>query len=303
MWGVKKETIITLNPIVQKAMSDETDEIKIKPIVTFSVSGKKLTHRQLEALAMVQSLSSQTRASHELGIATPVLHRHIKKAEEKLGRHLVETTATGTRLTALGEKIVDEFGRYRARVKKHEKFTIGCTPVTMDAVLEAVSDVEDKEALFEIYIGDDHLNERLLRLGELDVIIFDDPVNVYMHEDRGRYFELFMDTMLHCRRGNKYAKYRYGAQRLGFRHLEIMGESHKIVKWISDLESLIRSDLSFFLNRSLAGTLLNNKILDLEEVPELNHAIMILVLQDDDKIEMLIDRLRAGYKENGMLLS
>jgi hypothetical protein len=207
---------------------------------------------------------------------------------------LVETTATGTKLTELGERLVDEFGRYQARVKKHEKFTIGCTPITMNTVLKAVSDVEGTEPLFEVYIGDDYLNERLLRLGELDIVIFDDPVNVYMHEERGRYFELFMDMLMHCKRGEKYARYRYGAQRLGFKHLEFTGQPYRIEKWVSDLDSLENSGLSFFINQSVAVEF-TDKMSELEEVPELNHAIMTLVVREDPIIDELIERIRARY--------
>lgn len=276
-------------------MKKDSSDIKIKPIVLFSIDGKTLTYRQLEALAQIQRLASQTRASKELGIATPVLHRHIKKAEGKLGMPLIETAATGTRLTELGERIINEFGRYQARVKRHEMFTIGCTPITMNTVLTALSDVEDFEALFDVYIGDDYLNERLLRLGELDIVIFDDPVNVYMHEERGRYFELFMDTLMHCDRGDKYARYRYGAQRLGFKHLEIKAVPHQIVSWVSDVDSLLKSDLSFFLNQSIASEL-KIKNSDLKPVRELNHAIMTLIVREDPVLDELIIQLRNRYK-------
>jgi molybdate transport repressor ModE-like protein len=270
-------------------------EVEIKPRVLFSIDGKTLTYRQLEALAQVQSLSSQTQASRELGIATPVLHRHIKKAEGKLGMALIETTATGTRLTELGERIVSEFGRYQARVKRHDKFTIGCTPITMDTVWEAVTDVEGAEPLFEIYIGDDYLNERLLRLGELDIVLFDDPVNVYMHEERGRYFELFMDTLVHCDRGKKYGRYRYGAQRLGFKHLEFIGKKYEVVQWISDVDSLVESGLSFFINRSKTMDL-DLRDAKLQPVQELKHAIMILIVNEDPILDKLITAVRTRYK-------
>jgi molybdate transport repressor ModE-like protein len=272
-------------------MIKKQSEVEIKPIVLFSIQGKKLTHRQLEALALIEGLSSQTRASKELGIATPVLHRHIKKAEDKLGMPLIRTTPTGTKLTELGERIVDEFGRYKAKVKRHDKFTIGCTPITMDTVLEAISEVEKEEPVFDIYIGDDYLNERLLRLGELDIVIFDDPVNVYMHEERGRHFELFMDTLIHCDRGEKYARYRYGAQRLGFKHLEFKNKPYRIVKWVSDPNALLNSNLSFFLNRSFASNLDFNNI-KFEEVPELNHAIMTLIVREDSILDDLIMHIR-----------
>ena len=275
-------------------MPDDIDDIKIKPIVTFSVGGQKLTHRQLEALALVQSLASQTQASKELGIATPVLHRHIKKAEGKLGMPLVSATATGTRLTELGERIVAEFGRYKARVSRHERFTIGCTPITMNAVLEAVSEVEGDKHVFDIYIGDDLLNERLLRLGELDVVIFDDPVNVYIHEERGRYFELFHDTLMHCDRGPDHARYRYGAQRLGFKHLEFTCKPFNIRKWVSDTDSLMDSDLSFFINKSVVSKIKSVDV-DLQPVKELEHAIMTLVVREDPGIDELIGRIRARY--------
>lgn len=276
-------------------MSDETDEVRIKPVVTFSVDGKKLTFRQLEALARVSALASQTAASREMGIAPPVLHRHIKKAEAKIGRTLVVTTATGTRLTELGERLVSEFGRYQARVARHEKFAVGCTPVTMDLVLRAVSELEGRDSKFEVYIGDDYLNERLLRLGELDIVLFDDPVNVYMHEERGRYFELFHDILLHCNRGEKYVKYRYGAQRLGFKHLEFKNISFHIERMVSDIDSLVNSGSSFFINKSISGQITNDTVA-LEPITELEHAIMTLVVREDPEVDELITRIRTRLK-------
>ena len=273
------------------------DDVKIKPVVTFSVDGRKLTYRQLEALARVSALASQTAASKELGIAPPVLHRHIKKAEAKLGRPLVRTTATGTSLTELGERLVSEFGRYQARVARHEKFAIGCTPITMGVVLKAVSEEEEGgEPKFDVYIGDDYLNERLLRLGELDIVLFDDPVNVYIHEDRGRYFELFHDTLMHCDRGEKYVKYRYGAQRLGFKHLEFKNIPFVIEKIVSDIGSLTNSGRSFFINQSISSQL-EVKSLKLEPIKELTHAIMTLVVREDPEIDDLIAQIKAGYRE------
>jgi molybdenum-dependent DNA-binding transcriptional regulator ModE len=278
-------------------MPDEESEVRIKPVITFSVNGKKLTFRQLEALARVSALASQTAASKEMGIAPPVLHRHIKKAEAKLGRSLVDTTATGTRLTELGENLVSEFGRYQARVQRHEKFTIGCTPITMGVVLEALSEEERLEPKFDVYIGDDYLNERLLRLGELDIVLFDDPVNVYMHEDRGRYFELFHDTLMHCDRGEKYVRYRYGAQRLGFKHLEFKNIPFKIEKNVSDINSLAKSGRSFFINRSISSQL-DDATLELEPIKELTHAIMTLVVREDPVLDELIEKIRAKYRQS-----
>jgi molybdenum-dependent DNA-binding transcriptional regulator ModE len=277
-------------------MSDDVDEVKIKPVVTFSVDGKKLTFRQLEALARVSALASQTAASRELGIAPPVLHRHIKKAEAKLGRRLVDSSATGTKLTELGERLVSEFGRYQARVARHEKFTIGCTPITMGVVLEAVSELEGAKPKFDVYIGDDYLNERLLRLGELDIVLFDDPVNVYMHEERGRYFELFHDTLLHCDRGEIYVKYRYGAQRLGFKHLEFKRIPFQIEKMVSDIDSMISSGRSFFINRSISSRIADESV-KLVPIKELTHAIMTLVVREDEIIDEIIAQIRAGYGE------
>lgn len=225
-------------------------EPEIEPSVALLVGGKRLTTRQLEVLSAVHREGSQNRAATRLGISTSVLHRYVSQAEGKVGRPLVVTSPGGSELNELGMRIAMEHEALEARMRRGGSTVVGCTIVTEDLLLNALSKI-DRDGICELIISDDARNLRDFQAGMMDLLVLDDPL--YLYDLEGvNWQEVAADRLLHVDNGPRYGRFMYGAQRIGFRHLETKGVHYEVDGAFRSLSALQRSGRSFFVNESLA---------------------------------------------------
>jgi len=104
---------------------------------------------------------------------------------------------------------------------------VGCSIVTEDLLLSVLSRI-DTSGPYDLIISDDERNLKDFRAGLMDIAVIDDPLNVYEFDD-ARWEEVAEDQLIHVNKGSKYMRYRYGAQRIGFRHLESEGMEYNII--------------------------------------------------------------------------
>ena len=225
--------------------------MKLEPKVGLEVNGVNLTSHQLEVIYAIYRNGSQRSAARSLGITTPVLNRYVRQIEAKTHTKLADSTPTGTVLTDEGEKIAKEFAALNARMAKTTSLVVGCTIITEELLLSSLSKV-DPEGRFDLIISDDQRNLKDFRAGMMDLVVLDDPLFAFDEED-AMFDEIGFDRLLHVDRGPTYLRFLYGAQRIGFKHLEVNGRTYRIERTERSLASLVRSNLSFFVNESLAA--------------------------------------------------
>ena len=219
--------------------------------MALEVNGVDLTSHQLEVIYAIYCHGSQRSAARSLGIAPPVLNRYVRQIEAKTELKLVTSTLTGTVLTMEGEKIAMEYAALRTRMAKSTSLVVGCTIITEDLLLSSLSKV-DPEGKFDLIISDDQRNLRDFHAGLMDFVVLDDPLFAF-DESEALFDEIGFDRLVHVDRGPTYLRFLYGAQRIGFKHLEAMGRTYRIERAERSLASLVRSNLSFFVNESLAA--------------------------------------------------
>jgi molybdate transport repressor ModE-like protein len=232
------------------ALSD-ISRMDLEPRVALVVNGADLTPHQLEVVHAIYRHGSQRSAARSLGITTPVLNRYVRQIEAKTRLKLAESTPSGTVLTPEGEKIAREYAALQARLAKSTSPVVGCTIITEDLLLSSLSKV-DPEGRFDLIISDDQRNLKDFRAGLMDLVVLDDPLNAF-DESEALFEEIGFDRLLHVDRGPCYLRFRYGAQRIGFKHLEASGRKFQVERTERSLTALVRSNLSFFVNESLAA--------------------------------------------------
>ncbi|MDY6866033.1 MAG: LysR family transcriptional regulator [Halobacteriota archaeon] len=275
--------------------------MKIIPQISLLIGDKRLSIRQLEALSEISKTRSQTQAARILGISTPVLHRYIKRGEGELGFSLIKTTPTGSILTPEGIEIVNAYKRYlKATLPPNRDISIGCSVITQYLLLESLSSLEEDGGIFNVYIGDDETNRRLLELGELDLVIFDDPLHVYDYEGDLLYKEIAFDTLYHVYRGKSYIKYRYGAQRIGFKHLISEGIDYRIEYNTSSVSPLLSGKLSYFINQSIVSRL-DLSIKSDTSPRTFKHAIIAMILRESDELFKLVSEMKRHAEKFGFI--
>ncbi|MBI0583111.1 MAG: LysR family transcriptional regulator [Methanomassiliicoccus sp.] len=225
-------------------------ELKLEPAVALRVGGATLTERQLEVLRAVYEEGSQNRAAARMGIATPVLNRHLAHIEAKVRTELLVATPRGTTLNEEGERIALEYIALSRRMEHSGGTVVGGTIVSEELLLAALT-TADPEGECELIISDDRRNLRDFNAGLMDVVVLDDPQYLFDLEGT-RWQEVATDRLLHVDRGPRYAGCVYGAQRIGFRHLESVGAEFRVVRHFRSPEMMAASGLSFFINESLA---------------------------------------------------
>lgn len=225
-------------------------ELKLEPSVILKVEGRTLTARQLDVLRAVFEEGSQNQAARRMGITTPVLNRYLGQIEAKVGTPLLTATPRGTVLNDEGERITLEYIALCQRMLSSGGTVIGGTIVSEELLLGALSKA-DPEGTCDLTISDDGRNLRDFRAGLMDVVVLDDPLNLFDLEGV-MWQEVATDRLLHVDRGPRYARFMYGAQRIGFRHLESAGTPYSIERTYRSLDMMADSGLSFFVNESLA---------------------------------------------------
>jgi len=80
--------------------------------------------------------------------------------------------------------------------------------------------------------------------------VLDDPLSAYEAEG-AEWEEVGHDRLLHVRKGADYGRFRFGPQRLGFRHLDSTKVKYRVVRTYSSLAAMVRSNHSYFVSESL----------------------------------------------------
>lgn len=255
--------------------------LKARPCITFEFANGRVTERELEALMAILETGSQKDAARRLGISLPVLHRRIASAEHKMGESLVVTDNRGTTLREMGEQLLNAYDEFTRRTRPATSPLVACTPITRPRVHQALSRIERERRRVSIIVSDDETNVRLFVSGQVDLMILDDPIFAYETFRDHIVKELGRDTLMMVDRGEEFAQFRYGPQRLGFEYLDQQGIPYRVVRFISESDSLLDSKLSFFINENLAlrkgltRRSLSTKIIS-------DYAIMAVVHEDSE---------------------
>lgn len=263
--------------------------MEIEPAISLVINGVSVTSHNLEVLKAVYEEGSQKQAASKLGISVPVLHRYLRRMEERIGVRLLVTSPSGTGLTEEGERIVIEYSALRARVRTGESVVVGGTIITEELLLSALSRI-DKTGKYDLVISDDERNLRDFQAGLMDIVVLDDPL--YAYELEGvKWEEIADDELVHVDRGPNYLRFKYGAQRLGFKLLNSQGAKYKEKGTVRYLPYLISSNLSFFVNQSL----LSRKGIRLKSATEMKmlaHKIIAVYRKEDIDVLKLVSELK-----------
>lgn len=239
-------------------------------------------------LEAISEEGSQNRAAERLGISTPVLHRYLTNLESEVEEALVQTTMRGTKLTEEGKAVVREFSSLRKRAEKRESMVIGCTIITQELLNSVLSQL-DRATEYDLIISDDERNLNDFKAGLMDLVILDDPL--YVYEYRGpTWEEIGEDYLIHVDKGSQYMRFKYGAQRIGFKHLTAKGQDFSIEGEVRSIPFLQKSNLSFFLNHSIAAR--RGMSLKSATSPDMLRHKIIAMYEDGNQVGRLVKELK-----------
>lgn len=251
-----------------------------------TVNGRPLTERQARAVTALYLNGTQRAAARALGISAPVLSRHLRQVETKAGAAIMDGGARGTVLNELGERIAKEHLALQGKLRERQSMAVACTPLTEEMLMQALNSADPKGEVDAI-IADDRHNVADFKAGLLDLVLLDDPLYAY-ESDGASWEELGQDRLLHVRRGEDYAAFRYGPQRLGFRSLEMEKATFRVIRTYSSVGALTRSGLSYFVSE---GLLIRKGLRPRGDEPSIPYAIMCLY-RAGPKVEGLLNALR-----------
>jgi molybdate transport repressor ModE-like protein len=263
--------------------------VEIEPAISLAVNGVSVTSHNIEVLKAVYEKGSQKQAARSLGISVPVLHRYLRRMEQRIGVRLLATSPSGTSLTEEGERIVLEYAALRARVRKGESVVVGGTMITEELLLSALSRI-DRTGIYDLVISDDERNLQDFRAGLMDIVVLDDPLYVYELEGV-KWEEIADDELVHVDRGPNHFRFKYGAQRLGFKFLDSQGVKYKVKGTVRYLPYLIGSNLSFFINHSLLSRR-GIRLKSATEMKVLAHKIIAVYRKEDSGVLRLLRELK-----------
>ncbi|MDR2623315.1 MAG: LysR family transcriptional regulator [Methanobrevibacter sp.] len=147
--------------------------MKFKAEIGMEINGKKYDHRLFKTLETVAKTFSQRKSSNELNVSHSVLNRRIKNAEDKLGFKLVQTTKSGTELTAQANKLLEKYFEYENKVNEVNKIMIYGGPITV-GLLEYLS--ADFPMDIGLYSCSDEDSYGLGKRSLVDILALDDPL-------------------------------------------------------------------------------------------------------------------------------
>jgi DNA-binding transcriptional LysR family regulator len=222
---------------------------RVQASLTVQVNGHTLTEKQSKAVLALYLNGTQRAAARSLGISAPVLCRHLRQVEVKAGATIMECGARGTVLNELGESIAKEQLALQGKLKERQQLAVACTPLTEDLLMQALNTADPKGEV-DVVISDDKHNITDFQAGLLDLVLLDDPLFAYESEGYS-WEEVGNDRLLHVRKGEHYASYRFGPQRLGFLSLDAERRPYRMVRTYSSLGALIRSGHSYFVSEGL----------------------------------------------------
>ena len=257
--------------------------MRIEISASAALRGKKITERQLEVLNAVHEGGSINAAAKMLNISVPVAYRHIKEIERTTGAPVLNATPRGSVLTEEGTDLIRSVRAAETRLSNERRFTVACSPVTEELLMSVL----DADA--ELLISDDEVNMKMLGRDEVDIVILDDPVHVF-DNDTLQWQEIAQMGMVHVDKGSSYIRYRYGAQRIAFRHLDALNRKYTIDAETLSLNDLIDSGKSFFVD----DVLLMRKGIRVHSSTEpslLKHSILAVFKGSSERIDKLIGEL------------
>ena len=263
-------------------------EIEVKTYMT--VNGRNISSRQLEVLSAINRLGSKTAAAKELGISPPVVQRYMAQMEDVAETRLMASTPNGTELTEMGLRLLEIAGVLECRCADTREFTISCSPVTEELVMQAVSNTKVKAS---IIVSDDYTNIRSLKQGMSDMIILDDP-QLLSEVDDYEWLDVGYMDMIHVDNGPSYIRYRYGAQRIAYEQLELMGVKYSIDAETYLLSDLMDSNKSFFVDEYL----LQRKGLKIKSATDkrlLRHSITAVYRREVKEITRVLRYLQSKH--------
>lgn len=265
------------------------------PELWLRIRNRKVTAHQMQILNELAETHSQTQAATKLGISVPVLHRHLKSLVEKINMPLVTTSPNGTWLTREGRKILKLYIRYQEMLTPTKGIVLCCSPITQHLLFESLSSMEAKGKKYTIMVSSDEQNLKSLYLGRADMVIFDDPNYAIEFEgsaeDKILIDDVVQDTLVHINNGPKYIRFKYGAQRLGFRYLDAEESKYDILYTVSSYQHLLSSGKSFFINKSFAEE--NGLELTSDTDQEMFlHPLMAVSINPGEDIFKLVDKLK-----------
>jgi len=266
----------------------------VRPRVIFVTDGKEITHRQMEAFAALHEKGSMKRAADVLGISTPVLHKYIHEVEEKADAELVSTTSKGSKLTAQGLELLKRFRAYESRLTDEKQLRIAGTPVSQRCIMMAATELSADRKDCTVTISTDESNLRMMGENRVDCVVLDDAMFAMENAPETDSSEIGSDMLMLKDVGPKFARTKFGAQRLGFRYLEDRQIPHEIVREIYEPTMLDHLDLSYFVNRSFVRTGLV-KAIGAKDQPWSVHSISALQCTEHEDLPAFLEEAREAW--------
>lgn len=225
--------------------------VETRARVVLVSEGVEITHRQLEALVALHERGTLTKAAKALGISTPVLYKYVREVEEKAGTELVSSTSRGSRLTPDGVDLVRRFKAYGLRLTDDAPLRVAGTLVSERCVLSAATSLSEKGVRCRVVVSDDEANLRAMDEMRVDCVVLDDALYAMERAVEVEGTEISSDVLLHRDAGCCYDRLAFGAQRLGFRHLEQNRVAYEFARTVWEPALLDSTENSYFVNKSL----------------------------------------------------
>ena len=266
--------------------------MEIKICSSEIVNGHRISRKQLRVLKAVQSEGSKNAAAKKLGLSVPVVHNYLQSIEEGTGIKLLKSTPKGSELTEEALKMLELLDLADKRCEFGRKFTVGCTPITQDLIMNSMPLSKTKG---DIIISDDFTNMKLLNMGLVDIIFLDDPANLFSLESY-KWDEIGSMDIIYVKKGTSHMRYKYGAQRIAYDYLDSIGDEYTIDGETTSINDLINSGKSFFIDEIL---LLKNGIKLESSIPKgtLKHTINAVYRKE----LRCIDRLMHGINKKRLI--
>ncbi len=266
----------------------------VRPRVVFVSEGHEITHRQLEALAALHAKGSMQKAAASLGVSTPVLHKYVREIEGKSDLKIVTTTSKGSKLTADGVDLLSRFKAYEMRLEDRKELRVAGTVVSERCLLSAATELSDAGKACSVVISTDEQNIRLLDERRVDCVVLDDAAFAVEHAQEADTSEIGTDILLVKETGTRYARTVFGAQRLAFRYLKEKDIPYEIARVVHEPTMLDRTDLSYFVNKSLV----HNGIVRAEGARDAKwslHSITALKASDHEDLPLFLEEASEAW--------
>jgi molybdate transport repressor ModE-like protein len=268
--------------------------VDARPRVVFVSEGQEITHRQMEALAALHEKGSMKKAAEAIGVSTPVLHKYVREIEEKADADLIASNSKGSRLTEGGLELLKRFKAYELRLKDEDVLRVAGTIVTERCLLSAATELSDKGIACHVTISTDEVNMRLMDEMRLDCVILDDAMFAMEKAQDVQSAEIGSDMLLLKETGSRYARLGFGAQRLAFRYMDEKDIPHDVVRTIYEPTMVDRTDLSYFVNKSLV----RNGVIRADGAKDQKwsiHSVMALLCSENESIPSFLEEAREAW--------